>query len=218
MTRVKICGITEIAHALAAAEAGADFVGVVFAPSKRRVTPERAHEIAKAVKGSESPPLVVGVFVNTPAPEVNRTAERCGLDWVQMSGDETWDYFREIERPFIKAIRISGRGDSEAPIPIISLGHRLLERDFICLLDSHVEGSYGGTGQTFDWRIAREVSDTFPVILAGGLSAGNVGEAINAVRPWGVDVSSGVETDGAKDSSRIKAFIEAVRRADADVR
>ena len=218
MTRVKICGITETVHALAAAGAGADFVGLVFAPSKRRVTPERAHEIALAVKGSKSPPLVVGVFVNTPAPEVNRTAERCGLDWVQMSGDEPWEYFREIEWPFIKAIRISGEGGVEGLLSEMSTGYKLLERDFFCLLDSSVEGSYGGTGQVFDWRLAKRVSERFPVVLAGGLSAGNVGEAIEAVRPWGVDVSSGVETGGAKDVSRIKAFIEAVRRADADVR
>ena len=218
MTRVKICGITESSHALAAAESGADFIGLVFAPSKRRVSPKRAHEIVMAVRGFENPPPVVGVFVNTPAPEVNRVADYCGLDWVQLSGDEPWDYLRDIKRPFIKATRVPGEADADAVLTGMSLGYKLLERDFIYLLDSHVEGSYGGTGQAFDWRLARQVSERFPVILAGGLSAENAGEAIKMVGPWGVDVSSGVETGGAKDLSKIKAFIEAVRRADKDVR
>ncbi len=216
MTRVKICGIAETIHALAAAEAGADFIGLVFAPSRRQVSLERAHEIALAVKDLKRPPLVVGVFVNTPASEVNWVAEHCGLDLVQLSGDEPWEYFRDIEHPFIKATRVLGEQDAGEIIAQISAGYKLLGRDFICLLDTHVEGSYGGTGQTFDWGLARRVSATFPVIIAGGLSPQNVEQAVKLVRPFGVDVSSGVETGGAKDVSKIKAFIEAVRRADED--
>jgi len=218
MTRIKICGITEIAHALAAAEAGVDFLGLVFAPSRRQVTLERAQEIALAVKDLEKPPLVVGVFVNTAAPEVNLVADRCGLDWVQLSGDEPWEYLRDMERPLIKAIRVSRAVNAGELIANLSHGYELLGGNLIYLLDSHVEGSYGGTGQTFDWGLVREVSQRFPMILAGGLSAENVSQAIRMLRPWGVDVSSGVETGGVKDISKIKAFIEAVRRADEEVK
>jgi len=224
MTRVKICGITQTAHALAAAEAGADFIGLVFAPSKRLVDTEQAREIVIAVKGpkegvereGEGGPriLTVGVFVNTPAAEVNRTAEYCGLDWVQLSGDEPWDYLRDIERPFIKAVRVRRQQRSEDILAELALGYQMLGADLTCLLDCHVAGSYGGSGQAFDWRVAREAAERFPVIIAGGLSAENVGEAVRLTKPWGVDVSSGVESQGVKDISRINAFIKAVRLTD----
>ena len=106
MTRVKVCGIAEPAHALAAADAGVDFVGVVFAPSPRRVTVERAREIALALERLTAPPQLVGVFVNSPASEVNRVVEHCRLDWVQLSGDEPWDYVRTIRAQVIKTIRV----------------------------------------------------------------------------------------------------------------
>lgn len=214
MTRVKICGITEASHALAAAQAGADFIGMVFAPSRRRVCIEKAREIALAVKGLIARPQIVGVFVNMPPSEVNHIAEQCWLDWVQLSGDEPWDYLTDIEKQVIKAIRVRSQQDSDDIIAEISGGRQLLEESFICLLDCHVEGSYGGTGQTFDWRLARQVSQRFPVIIAGGLSPQNVGEAIQIAKPWGVDVSSGVETKGAKDASKIEMFIQTVRVED----
>ena len=214
MTKVKICGITETPHALAAAQAGADFIGMVFAPSKRQVCIGKAREIALAVKGLKARPQIVGVFVNMPPSEVNHIAEYCGLDWVQLSGDEPWDYLTDIEKQVIKAIRVRSQQDSEDIIAEIGDGRQLLGESFICLLDCHVEGSYGGTGQTFDWRLARQVSQRFPVIIAGGLSLQNVGEAIQIARPWGVDVSSGVETKEAKDASKIKMFIQTVRMED----
>jgi len=218
VTRVKICGISEVVHALAAAEAGADFIGLVFAASRRQVAPQRAREIVLAVRDFESPPLVVGVFVNTAAAEVNRIADQCGLDWVQLSGDEPWEYFKQVERPFIKAIRVSMGAVAEEVLAEIGLGHELLQRDFVVLLDSHVEGSYGGTGQAFDWRLAGQVSERMPVIIAGGLSADNVGQAIKAVRPWGVDVSSGVENKGIKDVAKIRHFITTARLANEEGR
>jgi len=216
MTRVKICGITDVAHALAAAEAGADFIGLVFAPSKRRIDVEQATEIVAALKGLK--PMVVGVFVNAPADSVNRIAEYCGLDWVQLSGDEPWEYSRDIQRPVIKAIRVRSEQGSEDILAQIASGYQGHGEGLICLLDCHVEGSYGGTGQSFDWGLARQVSHRFPVIIAGGLSPENVSEAIRVARPWGVDVSSGVETEGAKDIFKIKSFIEAVRKADEENR
>ncbi len=215
MTKVKICGITEVAQALAAAEAGADFVGLVFAPSKRQVDAERAKEIIAAIKKRK--PLAVGVFVNTPADAVNRIAEYCGLDWVQLSGDEPGEYLKDIQKPTIKAIRVRSQQSSQELLTQIATGYQAYGEDSIYLLDSHVEGSYGGTGQTFDWTLARGVAQRFPVIIAGGLSPENVAQAIRRARPWGVDVSSGVETDGVKDISKIKSFIQAVRKADEEM-
>ena len=219
MTRIKICGISQVDHALAVAEAGADFMGLVFAPSKRRVSPDTAQQIVHALDGLKSRPLVVGVFVNTPALEVNQLAASCGLDWIQLSGNESWEYCREIERPLIKAMRVSAAEDTGKILTELSRGSLILGSDtFTCLLDSEVEGAYGGTGHAFDWKVAGKVSRQYPLILAGGLSPESVKQAIRTARPWGVDVSSGVETDDKKDVSKIKAFVRAVRRADEEIK
>jgi phosphoribosylanthranilate isomerase len=213
-TRIKICGIRDRTHALAAAEAGADFIGLVFAPSQRQVSPAQAYEIASAVKETSGATKVVGVFVNAPSSQVNRLADFCALDWVQLSGDESWEYCREVVKPVIKAIRIDQQS-SEELCAEISAGTRLFPtQEFITLLDSRVEGRYGGAGKSFNWNLAQEVAKRFPVIIAGGLDPKNVARLIKGVAPWGVDVSSGVETRGVKDKSKIEAFIEAVREAD----
>ena len=213
-TRIKICGIRCKAHALAAVEAGADFIGLVFAPSQRQASPAQACEIASAVKKSSDATKVVGVFVNAPSSQVNELADFCALDWVQLSGDESWEYCREVVRPVIKGIRV-GRQSPEELYAELSAGSKLLPaQGFITLLDSRVEGKYGGTGESFNWNLAQEVAKRFPVIIAGGLDPKNVAGLIETVRPWGVDVSSGIETEGVKDTSKIKAFIEAVREVD----
>ena len=214
MTRVKICGIKEEVHALAAAEAGADFIGLVFARSQRQVTPAQAEKIASAVKKSGNTPEVVGVFVNMPAAEVNRIADFCHLDWVQLSGDESWDYCKELAKPIIKVVRIGERQQPDGICADLAAGEKVLTQKHIYLLDSQAKGRYGGTGKTFDWSLARQVAEQFPVIIAGGLTPENVAQAIEMAAPWGVDVSSGVETGGIKDIGKIRAFIEAVRRAD----
>jgi len=214
MTRVKICGIRDENHALAAVEAGADFIGLVFAPSKRQVTPTQACEIASAVKKSSDATKVVGVFVNAPASQVNEIADFCALDCVQLSGDESWEYCREVVEPVIKAIRIGQQSPAELYAELSAGGKLLPQQRFIALLDSQVEGKYGGTGESFNWNLAQQVAKRFPVIIAGGLDPKNVARLIETVRPWGVDVSSGVETGGIKDIAKIKAFIEAVRKAD----
>jgi phosphoribosylanthranilate isomerase len=214
MTHIKICGIGCKAHALAAVEAGADFIGLVFAPSPRQVSPAQAHEIASAVKKNSDATKVVGVFANAPSSQVNELADSCALDLVQLSGDESWEYCRDVVRPVIKAIRIDQQS-LEKLYAELSAGSKLLPaQEFITLLDSRVEGKYGGTGESFNWNLAQKIARRFPVIVAGGLDPKNVARLIERVAPWGVDVSSGVETGGVKDIAKIKAFIEAVRKAD----
>jgi phosphoribosylanthranilate isomerase len=211
VTRVKICGIRDETHALAAVEAGADFIGLVLAPSKRQVSPARARKIADAVKSSGAATKVVGVFVNAPVFQINEVADFCALDVIQLSGNESWEDCREIANPVIKAIRI-GRQSPEDICAELSAASRLLARQrFITLLDSEVEGRYGGTGESFNWDLAREVARKFSVMIAGGLDPQNVAMLIERVSPWGVDVSTGVESNGLKDASKIRAFIEAVR-------
>jgi len=213
-TRVKICGIRDKNHALAAVEAGADFIGLVFAPSQRQVIPAKACEIAIAVKKSSDATKVVGVFVNALSSQVNELADFCALDWVQLSGDESWEYCREVVKPVIKAIRVDRQSPGELYSELSAGGKLLPPQRFIALLDSRVEGKYGGTGESFNWNLAKQVAERFPVIIAGGLDPKNVARLIETVRPWGVDVSSGVETGGVKDIAKIRKFIEEVRKVD----
>jgi phosphoribosylanthranilate isomerase len=212
MTRIKVCGIRDKASALAAVQAGADFIGLVFAPSRRQVSPQKALPLVEVIRGLRPRPAVVGVFVNAAAQEVNHIADYCQLDWVQLSGDETWQYCQELEKAIIKVIHVSSGQKTDEILADIETGYQLLpEKELVCLLDSRVGGAYGGTGQVFDWQLAREVSVRFPVMIAGGLTPANVGRLVREVQPWGVDVSTGVESNGLKDASKIRAFIKAVK-------
>ncbi len=212
MTYIKICGIREESHALAIAEAGVDFMGLVFSPSPRQITPAQACKLISALKKTDKDTQTVGVFVNTPASKVNKIAEFCQLDWVQLSGDEPWEYCREITAPIIKVIRVSRHYKPQPVCNDLSYGKKILTtRKHLFMLDSNSREKYGGTGMTFDWKLAQSIAKQFPVIIAGGLTPANVAKAIRTITPWGVDVSSGVETKGSKDLVKIIKFIEAVR-------
>ena len=203
--KVKVCGITNAKDALAAVEAGADALGFIFyEKSPRYVVPAVAAAII-----AELPPLVtpVGVFVNEGVATVRSIMDSCGIAMAQLHGDEPASYCRELSRPAMKALRLKDRGSLLALAECKGRGG---VRGFV--LDTFSEVAYGGTGQIADWNLAAEVAKTTPILLAGGLTPENVMEAIRAVRPYGVDVSSGVESvPGKKDHTKMRAFLEAVR-------
>jgi len=215
VTRIKICGLSGVEDAVAGA--GADFIGLVFAPGRRQASPDKARRIAEAIRRLPSAPEVVGVFVNSPADEVNRIAAYCLLDRVQLSGNEDGDYCRRIERPIIKVVHVAATTEADDILQEIDALRRLgLENEPIYMLDTRIGGAFGGSGRVFDWRLAAVAAARFPIVIAGGLSPANVSRLIEQVKPWAVDVSSGVETNGHKDAARIMDFIEAVRNADKE--
>lgn len=217
MTWIKICGISDVDSAISATQSGADYLGMVLAPSSRQVSPEKARRIIESVRQLNSPPQTVGVFVNKPAIEVNQIADYCRLDWVQLSGDETWDYCKSIVKPIVKVFHVAPDARQAEVSAEIFRGYSLIPPNhIISLLDSATPNTYGGTGMTFNWKTAKAVADKFSVMIAGGLNPDNVGQLIKTANPWGVDVSSGVETDGKKDPAKIKAFINTVRRLDIE--
>lgn len=203
-TRVKICGITRGEDLAAAVAAGADAIGFVFYPPSPRYLPvERASVLARSV-----PPFVtrVGLFVNAEAHFVRETLLRVPLDLLQFHGDEEVHYCEQFGRAYLKAARV------RPEIDLLEFAHAYPSAQGL-LLDAW-STAYGGTGQTFDWSLIPE-NLPLPIILSGGLHAGNVCEAVRRVRPWAVDVSSGVEqAKGIKDAAKIAAFMAAVRMAD----
>lgn len=211
MVSIKICGLCSVEHALVATEAGADLLGCVFAPSRRQITLAVARQISEAVRAASTllphQPQLVGVFVNETPERMRDMVHACGFDAIQLSGDEPPLFAEALaDIPLIKAIRFDG-SEAEA-------GWLALEQPHVRLLvDAHVPGSYGGAGVTADWQRATELAQHRPILLAGGLNPSNVAAAIHAVHPWGVDVSSGVETQGAKDLAKICAFLAAARTA-----
>jgi phosphoribosylanthranilate isomerase len=201
---VKICGITRPGDARAAADAGADAIGLVFyPPSPRFLSVDRALEIRDAL-----PPFVqtVALFVNPDAAQVAQVIGRVRPAMLQFHGEETPRFCDEFGLPYIKACRV------KPGVDLLEYLHPF-SRAAAWLLDSHVE-EYGGVGESFDWSLAPAVRER-PLVLSGGLTPGNVAEAIRRVRPWGVDVSSGVESaKGIKDAMKIAAFVAEVRNAD----
>jgi phosphoribosylanthranilate isomerase len=203
-TRVKICGITRVEDAVSAVNAGADAIGLVFyAPSPRCVSVEQAQKIVSVI-----PPFVsvVGLFVNAPKVEIEAILSKVRLDILQFHGDETSEQCAQIKMPYYKAIRV--KADTNLVQYAVEFnGAKAL------LLDAHSDVAFGGTGQTFDWNLIPK-NITKPIILAGGLTAENVKNAIQQVKPYAVDVSGGVElTKGIKDVAKIAAFMQAVKES-----
>jgi phosphoribosylanthranilate isomerase len=201
MTRVKVCGMTRLEDALLAAELGASAIGFVFWPrSPRFIDPGRAAAIAR-----ELPPLIttVGVFVDQPIEEVRRIAQRVPLMAVQLHGNEPVEYARQLLQPVIRAVAVNDHFTTS------SLD--VIPAEITVLLDAHDPVRRGGTGQTIDWTTASQAAARRPVFLSGGLNQANIAEAITRVHPYGVDLSSGVESaPGVKDPARLRALFEAV--------
>jgi phosphoribosylanthranilate isomerase len=200
VVRIKICGVTRLEDALLAARLGADALGFNFWPgSKRHVTPAAARQII-----SRLPPFVtpVGVFVNQSEGEMRAVAAETGIQVFQLHGDEPPELCSRLPLPVVKAI----------PVDQVATLSRLLSYEVQAFLLDTPSRGYGGTGRPFDWSLAEGVSEVAPVILAGGLTPENVADAIRAVRPWAVDVASGVESSpGVKDAERMSRFFTAVR-------
>lgn len=195
--KVKICGITDVETAKVACEYGADAIGFVFAKSKREITPERAKQIIDKLPVDV---MKVGVFVNESVEVIREIANDCGLTHVQLHGDEGNHHVKRLNIPSIKAIGVRSSEDIEQSSDY--------EADFL-LFDSPKEKFHGGNGKTFSWQLLDDMPDEIrkKCILAGGLHIENIKEAIRIVKPYMVDVSSGVETDGRKDREKIKQFI-----------
>jgi phosphoribosylanthranilate isomerase len=212
--KVKICGITNLEDARAAAVTGADFLGFIFYPrSPRYVTPEAAGQIIVALRTEGLTITTVGVFVDAPPAEIERAMRVAGLDLAQLHGDEPLAQVQALGGRAFKALRphsvAEGEADAMRYLPVAPNDDRAPQ----LLVDAYRPGAYGGTGQTGDWSIAHALAQQCErLLLAGGLTPDNVAQAIRQVRPWGVDVSSGVEASpGRKDHGRVQTFIAAAR-------
>jgi len=202
MTKIKICGIKTLPDALAAIDAGADYLGFNFYPkSVRFIETDVCAEITSVLKQDYPEIQLVGVFVNSPAEKIKHILETCSLDLAQLHGDETSEMLNALDGKAFKAFRgvpqhVNGFARVQAPA---------------LLVDAAVKGAYGGTGVRADWSAAAELAKRYPLLLAGGVTPDNVAEAVRQVNPWGVDVASGVESaPGEKDAGRMRAFVQEV--------
>lgn len=210
MVRVKICGITNVGDALAAAEAGADFLGFIFyPPSARYVTPEQAGVVIAALRlwegetGRQHPTRTVGVFVDEELDRVREAIRECHLDYAQLHGEEPPEYVAALGQQAIKALRVRSAADVARLEAYEAAAY---------LLDAYHPTKSGGTGQAWDWGLATAAKKYGPVIVAGGLTPANVAGAVRRVRPYGVDVSSGVESSpGRKDIAKVRRFVAAAK-------
>ncbi|HEY5730700.1 MAG TPA: phosphoribosylanthranilate isomerase [Anaerolineales bacterium] len=208
MTKIKICGIKTLDDALAAIDLGADLIGFNFYPkSPRYVEVGMCRNIISKVR-TIGRVTCVGVFVNASADVIHATMDTCGLNLAQLHGDETVEFMESLQEKSFKAFRgipESVDGFARDDVPAF-------------LVDASVKGLYGGSGVTADWDGAAELAKKYPLLLAGGLTPENIAEAIRRVKPWGVDVASGVESaPGKKDPSKMKAFVQAVRDTESKV-
>lgn len=205
-SRVKICGITRLNDARFAAGALADFLGFIFyEESARYITPAKAGAIINWVEG----PACVGVFVNQPLDDINMIGRQTGIDFVQLHGSENPDYCQLVDKPVIKAIHVR-EGDKRSDLQ--SRIEPYLDVVDYLLFDTRIEGLWGGTGQVFDWTLLDEITENVPFFLSGGLNSDNVRQACRIVRPYAVDLASGLESSpGIKDYDKVEAFMDEMR-------
>ncbi len=217
--KVKICGVRDGDTAHVVASAGADYFGVVLVEGVRRqLSPFHAQEVVRdfrirsrdhrVKRLRQKVTQVVGLFRNQDARWVNRTARQVDVDYVQLNGEEDEAYMRAMWKPVIRQVRVKSEWSREE---LSDLVDHHLSQDRIVLLDRYDEDQPGGTGKMFDWSMAEEIANREGVLLAGGVHPQNVKSAVEQVTPWGVDVSTGVETDGDKDHEKIRLFIEAAK-------
>ena len=206
--QVKLCGIRTLEHARAAVDLGVEYVSFILAPGYRRTVPP---ELVREITASLGPGAAryVGVFVDPDPAEAGRIARYAGLDLVQLAGDERPEDVRAVGVPAFKVVHVLAGAD---PLPEVE---RYAEVAEMVVLDTHSAAGRGGTGTAFPWALARAAAHRYPVMLAGGLHAGNVAEAIRVVGPRAVDVSSGIESVGTKDPEKMAAFVRAARTLSA---
>lgn len=208
MVKVKICGLRRIEDVLEVNRLKPDYAGFVFAPSKRKVTPELARALRKSLK----PPVqAVGVFVDLPAAETAAIAQWCGMDVVQLHGAEDAAYLRTLRAMLPPACEIWKAARVRTAEDIQKAAATGADR---LLLDAYAPDAAGGTGTRFNWNIIQECDISLPYLVAGGLNVENIADAVRVAKPYGVDVSSGVETGGIKDPDKMEKFINAVRGED----
>jgi phosphoribosylanthranilate isomerase len=227
--QAKICGLRDSSAIRAAVDGGAGFIGFVFAPSRRQITPATAAGLIREIRAAygAAAPLCVGLFVNETPEEMARISDECGLDLVQLCGDEapSVGLLLALGRPVIRVLRPAADTPPDAVLRLTAAWHAVASAAdgqgipvagpwgsrLLIGLDANHSGLYGGTGQTGDWTLAAALAQQMPLMLAGGLTPANVRAACRTVRPWLADVSSGVELAGAKDPGLIRAFLTAVR-------
>ena len=215
MTNVKICGLRTLSDATIAIQEGADFIGFVFVQNvTRQINVSTAKKIIKQTKKLLQPDAqlkFVGLFVNEQIDQINQIINECELDYVQLCGNETPTQWKSLNTNVIKQLKIPPSIAEELTIDeemIIRDAEKIYSSGAKILIDADVQGKHGGTGVLSDWDLASKISAKYPVILAGGLTPRNVSNAIQVVNPWGVDVSSGVESNSQKDPEKIAQFIK----------
>jgi phosphoribosylanthranilate isomerase len=210
--KVKICGVTNLEDAQTAIDAGADLLGFNFyAKSPRYVSPEAACAIVEHIRSSHRVPMLVGVFVNSSLEEVRSILQVVNLDLAQLHGDESPEFLEQLNGCGFKALRPVSAEDAEANVARYA-PHGSKEPTL--LVDAYRKDQYGGTGQVGDWSIAAKLAESYPILLAGGLTPENVAEAIRQVKPWGVDVASGVESSSRrKDVEKMREFVAQAKGA-----
>lgn len=209
MTKIKICGIKTLNDALAAIDAGADYLGFnFFSESPRFVETSACAEITSALEMKYPQIKLVGVFVNSLVDEIKHIMQTCSLDLAQLHGDETPEMFSQLTPKAFKAFR---------GVPSALTGYERNDAPAL-LVDASVKNTYGGSGVVADWSATAELAKQFPLLLAGGLTPENVADAVRRVEPWGVDVASGVESaSGQKDAGKMSAFVKAVRQVEYQI-